>query len=144
MANQEPVFDSPKGWVARHINDYVETDGRKGHLWQGAPTLLVTTRGRKTGKLRRTALIYGRDGDSYVVVGSEGGAKKHPLWYLNLRAEPKVDVQVGPDLFSGRARTANQEERARFWPRMAEIWPDYNNYQKRTSREIPLVIIEPN
>ncbi len=144
MTNQEPVFDSPTGWVARHIKSYVETDGRKGHIWQGVPNLLLTTRGRKTGKLRRTALIYGRDGDRYMVVGSMGGAKNHPLWYLNLRAEPKVDVQVGPDRFSGQARTANEEERARLWPRMAEIWPDYNKYQRRTSREIPLVIIEPD
>lgn len=139
----EPIYDSPKGWVASHINDYLETNGKKGHLWKGVPTLLLTTRGRKTGKLRRTALIYGREGDSYVVVGSVGGAKNHPLWYLNLQAEPQVTLQVGPDVIPGRARTANKDERERFWPRLAEIWPDYDNYQKKTRREIPIVIIEP-
>ncbi|HEX9762294.1 MAG TPA: nitroreductase/quinone reductase family protein, partial [Acidimicrobiia bacterium] len=74
MTPEEKVYDSPRGWVSRHISQYVETDGRKGHRWQGVPTLLLTTRGRKSGKLRRTALIYGGDGDRYLVVASTGGA----------------------------------------------------------------------
>jgi deazaflavin-dependent oxidoreductase (nitroreductase family) len=139
----EKVVDSPSGWVAKHIKEYVETDGEKGHTWQGVPTLLLTMRGRKTGKLRRTALIYGRDGDSYIVVASMGGAPKHPKWYLNLVANPEVEIQVGPKITSGRARTADQDERARLWPKMAEIWPQYDAYQKKTDRQIPIVIIDP-
>jgi deazaflavin-dependent oxidoreductase (nitroreductase family) len=139
----EEVVDSPTGWVARHIKTYVESGGRNGHIWNGVPTLLLTTRGRKTGKWRRTALIYGRDGDSYVVVGSVGGAKRHPMWFLNLRDHHEVELQVGPDTMAGRARVASPEERNRLWPMMAKIWPDYDRYQKKTSRTIPIVIIDP-
>lgn len=85
----EAVHDSPTGWVNRHIEEYVATDGRKGHRWSGVDTLLLTTRGRKSGKLRRTALIYGIDAGNYVVVGSRGGHKYHPAWYLNLVATPR-------------------------------------------------------
>jgi deazaflavin-dependent oxidoreductase (nitroreductase family) len=139
---QEEVLDSPTGWVARHVRRYVETDGRSGHRWNGRQTLLLTTRGRRSGKLRRTALIYGRDGDRYLVVASKGGAPGHPLWYLNLTAQPEVQVQVGADRFSARARPAGPEEKPRLWRLMASIWPDYDRYQKRTSREIPVVILE--
>jgi deazaflavin-dependent oxidoreductase (nitroreductase family) len=142
MASQEEVFDSPRGWVSRHIEEYVETDGRKGHRWHGVPTLLVTTRGRKTGKLRRTALIYGVDGDRYLLVASTGGAVKNPAWYLNLVADPEVLVQVGAEKFKGRARTATTDEKPPLWALMAAIWPDYDNYQTKTEREIPVVIVE--
>lgn len=142
--SQEEVHDSPRRWVSKHINEYVETDGHQGHRWSGVDTLLITTRGRKTGKLRRTALIYGRDDGRYVVVGSNGGAKKHPAWYLNLRREPTVDVQVLGEKFSARASTSKGEERQRLWRIMAQIWPDYDGYQKRTSREIPVVILDPD
>jgi len=137
------VIDSPRGWVASHIRDYVETDGKKGHMWKGAPTLLLTTKGRKTGKLRRTALIYGRHGDGYVVVASIGGAHKHPLWYLNLQSDPVVEIQVGWEKMTGRARTASPEEKPELWAQMVEVWPDYENYQKKTDRQIPVVIIDP-
>jgi deazaflavin-dependent oxidoreductase (nitroreductase family) len=139
---QEEVLDSPTGWVARHVRRYVETDGRSGHRWNGRQTLLLTTRGRRSGRLRRTALIYGRDGDRYLVVASNGGARRHPLWYLNLTAEPEVQVQVGADRFRARARTADAGEKPRLWRLMAEIWPDYDRYQQRTSRDIPVVILE--
>jgi deazaflavin-dependent oxidoreductase (nitroreductase family) len=142
MASNEEVFDSPRGWVARHIRRYVETDGRKGHRWSGVHTLLLTTRGRRTGKLRRTALIYGRDRDRYLVVASRGGAKNHPSWYLNLAENPEVDVQVGGDRFTARASTANAEEKPRLWRSMASIWPEYDRYQATTERDIPVVIIE--
>ena len=79
------VTDSPTGWVAKHVRKYVESDGKKGHRWSGVDTLLLTTRGRSTGKLRRTALIYGEDRGRYIVVASNGGAKTHPHWYQNLR-----------------------------------------------------------
>src|SRR5207247_9760710 len=99
MAQQDDIFDSPTGWVAEHIRRYVETDGTNGHLWRGVPTLLLTTHGRKSGKRRRTALIYGKDGDKYIVVASIGGAPRHPAWYLNLIYHHALDVQVGADQF---------------------------------------------
>jgi deazaflavin-dependent oxidoreductase (nitroreductase family) len=109
---------------------------------RGAPTLLLTTRGRKSGRLHRTALIYGRDGDDYVVVGSDGGSAKHPNWYLNLAENPDVGVQVSADRFAGRARTATARERPALWERMVAIFPQYAEYQQKTTREIPIVIIE--
>jgi deazaflavin-dependent oxidoreductase (nitroreductase family) len=142
MAADEEVLDSPTRWVARHVRRYVETDGRSGHKWNGRNTLLLTTRGRRSGRLRRTALIYGRDGDRYVVVASNGGARNHPHWYLNLTAQPEVQVQVQAERFAAQARTAGAQERPDLWRMMAEIWPDYQRYQKRTGREIPVVILE--
>ena len=142
MAAEEEVLDSPTRWVARHVRRYVETDGRSGQRWNGRNTLLLTTRGRRSGRLRRTALIYGRDGDRYVVVASNGGARNHPHWYLNLTAQPEVQVQVQAERFAARARTTDAQERPRLWRMMAEIWPDYERYQKRTGREIPVVILE--
>jgi deazaflavin-dependent oxidoreductase (nitroreductase family) len=143
MTDQEKVFDSPTGWVAKHIRRYEKTGGRAGHEWNGATTLLLTTRGRKTGKLRRTALIYGRDGDNYVLVASRGGHAHHPSWYLNLVANPEVTVQVRADKFTARAHTATPEEKARLWPLMTSIWPAYDDYQEKTDREIPIVVLEP-
>ena len=142
MKPQEKVYDSPTGWVARHVRGYVETDGRKGHRWSGVSTLLLTTRGRKTGKLRRTALIYGEDRDRYLVVGSKGGAKTHPSWYLNLVEHPEVHLQVGADKFPARARPATAREKPRLWKLMTSIWPEYDRYQARTDRDIPVVILE--
>ncbi|TMB68107.1 MAG: nitroreductase family deazaflavin-dependent oxidoreductase [Chloroflexi bacterium] len=143
MSSQEEVFDSPVGWVADHIRGYVDSEGEKGHRWRGANTLLLTTRGRKSRKLRRTALIYGRDGDHYIVVASKGGAEKHPKWYLNLVVDPAIQVQVGPEKFMARARTASSEEKPALWRLMTSIWPDYDSYQQRTKREIPVVVLEP-
>jgi deazaflavin-dependent oxidoreductase (nitroreductase family) len=142
MAKEEAVFDSPRGWVNQHVRRYVESDGKKGHRWSGVHTLLLTTRGRRTGKLRRTALIYGQDGERYVVVGSQGGAKKHPSWYLNLVANPEVRVQVGAEVFQAHATPATGSKRARLWKVMASIWPEYDRYQTKTTREIPVVILE--
>jgi deazaflavin-dependent oxidoreductase (nitroreductase family) len=105
-------------------------------------TLLLTTRGRRSRKLRRRALIYGEDGDRYVVVGSQGGARKHPSWYLKLIANPEVDVQVGAEKFPARARPASPKEKPRLWRIMTSIWPEYDRYQTRTSRDIPVVILE--
>jgi len=142
MVTEEEVIDSPTGWVAKHVREYVESGGSKGHRWNGVSTLLLTTRGRRTGKLRRTALIYGIDGENYVVVASRGGAAHHPQWYLNLDADPQVRVQVGADEWNGRARAAEDEERERLWQLMAEIWPQYDRYQEKTTRQIPVVVIE--
>ncbi|MFF5171492.1 nitroreductase family deazaflavin-dependent oxidoreductase [Micromonospora sp. NPDC000089] len=143
MATNEQVVDSPEGWVAEHIQRYVETAGADGHEWRpGVFTLLLTTRGRKSGKLRRTALIYGRDGDDYLVVASQGGDPRHPAWYLNLLADPEVEVQVGADRFTARARTATAEEKPRMWRTMTATWPAYDEYQTKTDREIPVVVLE--
>jgi deazaflavin-dependent oxidoreductase (nitroreductase family) len=99
-------------------------------------------RGRRSGKLRRTALIYGRDGDNYVIVASKGGSDQHPSWYRNIMETPIVDVQVSNERFQARARTASAAEKKRLWPVMVEVWPAYEEYQARTSRDIPLVILE--
>src|SRR5688500_15439634 len=142
MANDQ-VQDSPIGWVADHVRRYVESDGADGHEWRGTRTLLLTVTGRTTGLPRRTALIYGQDGDSYVVVASKGGAPKHPLWYRNLAANPRVEVQVGARKFAATARTADAEERTRLWPVMVEAWAPYDDYQRATEREIPVVVLDP-
>ncbi len=143
MYSKEPIIDNPQGFALSHIREYVATDGEKGHLWRGMTTLLLTYRGRKSGKLRRTALIYGRDGANYLVVASNGGAPEHPQWYLNLLENPEVHLQVAADKFAARARTASPEERARLWPIMSKIFPMYNTYQAKAGREIPVVILEP-
>lgn len=144
MSDKQDVVDSPSGWVAEHIRNYVETGGERGHEWKpGVPTLLLTVTGRRTGTRRRTALIYGRSGDAYVVVASKGGAPEHPTWYLNLQADPEVEVQVGAETFTATARTVTGEERERLWDEMARIWPDYRSYAARTDREIPVVVLDP-
>jgi deazaflavin-dependent oxidoreductase (nitroreductase family) len=146
MASKQEIIDSPTGWVKSHIKDYVETDGKKGHRWRGYPTLLLTTRGRKSGKLRRTALIYGQDKGRYLVVASNGGAVKHPLWYFNSLDHPEVEVQVGGQRFRARARAANAREKPRLWRLMNEVYPTYDSYQKRAAkagRVIPVIILEP-
>ena len=139
---KEPVSDSPTGWVAKHVRGYLESDGRKGHRWHGVDTLLLTTRGRTTGKLRRTALIYKKDRGRYIVVASNGGSKGHPSWYQNLVADPHVRLQVADDRFEATATTATSRQKPRLWRLMSEIWPEYDQYQTRTSREIPVVILE--
>lgn len=126
-----------------HVRRYVETGGEVGHLWNGVPTLVLTTTGRTTGVPRSSAMIYGQDGDAYVVIASQGGAPTHPAWYLNLTAEPAVTVQVGPDRFPARARTADGEERVRLWSLMTSVWPSFDVYQSRTDRVIPVVVLEP-
>jgi proline iminopeptidase len=126
-----------------HIRRYEETDGEVGHEWQeGVPTLLLTTKGRKTGQERKLALIYQEDGGNPVVVASAGGAPKHPVWYLNLVETPEVGVQIKAEKFKARARTAEGEERARLWEKLAAVWPDYNEYLKKTDRDIPVVVLE--
>jgi deazaflavin-dependent oxidoreductase (nitroreductase family) len=120
---------------------YLETGGRDGHIWEGVPTLLLTTTGRRSGQARTTPLIYGRAGDDYVVVASRGGAPRHPAWYENLVARPEVQVQVMADRFPARARTATAAEKPALWKAMAAIWPPYEEYQARTEREIPVVVL---
>ena len=126
-----------------HVERYVETDGAEGHDWRnGAPVLILTTTGRRSGEERSTPLIYGRYGDDHLVVASRGGAPAPPAWYLNLSSNPHVTVQVKADRFSARARTATAEEKPTLWETMRTIWPDYDSYQQRTDREIPVVVLE--
>jgi deazaflavin-dependent oxidoreductase (nitroreductase family) len=141
MTANDGVLDSPTDWVAEHIRSYVETGGEDGHLFMGFPTLLLTTLGRRTGTLRRTPLIYGRDGDRYLLVASNGGSARHPAWYLNVAAHPEVTVQVRAETFSARARTATGVERRRLWPVVTEVFPRYEAYQAQTDRELPLVVV---
>ena len=128
---------------AEHVRRYRETDGRLGHRWKrGTSILLLTTVGRRSGEERTTPLIYGHAGDDYVVVASKGGSDEPPGWYVNLRERPEVDVQVRGERFRARARTASPEERQVLWREMASHWPDYDGYQARTRREIPVVVLE--
>ncbi|MEV5828269.1 nitroreductase family deazaflavin-dependent oxidoreductase [Spirillospora sp. NPDC052242] len=125
-----------------HVDRYRETDGAEGHDWQGTVTLLLTTTGRRTGLPRTSPLIYQPEGDAYLVVASNGGADEPPLWYLNLQENPEVQVQVKGDKFTARARTAMPEEKPGFWKKMAATWPQYDEYQTKTDREIPVVVLE--
>ncbi|ADB48702.1 nitroreductase family deazaflavin-dependent oxidoreductase [Conexibacter woesei] len=125
-----------------HVKRYEETDGAEGHEWQGTTSLILTTRGRKSGEERKAALIYQRDGDDLLVVASRGGAPQPPAWFLNLEADPEVGVQVEGDRFTARARTATPEEKPGMWRKMTAVWPDYDTYQTKTDREIPVVVLE--
>jgi deazaflavin-dependent oxidoreductase (nitroreductase family) len=126
-----------------HVKVYRETNGETGYLWNGAPILLLTTTGRTSGQARTSALIFGRDGDDLLLVASQGGAPTHPNWYHNLSANPDVEVQVEGDVFAATARTATDEEKARLWSIMTEVWPNYDSYQERTDRQIPVVVLTP-
>lgn len=144
-------IELPEGlpdFIRDHLKLYLESDGREGHMWQAPglgplPTLLLTTRGRQSGRSRILPLIYGEHEDHYVVVASKGGSPTHPAWYLNLMAEPEVGVQVATDKFRALARTARGDERSSLWERMAQIYPPYNDYQVSAgSREVPVVVLE--
>ena len=126
-----------------HVRAYQETDGAVGYMWNGAPTLLLTTVGRRSGRRRTTPLIFGRDGDDYLVVASVGGLPNHPAWYLNLQSEPAASVQVEDARFDVVARTATEAEKPRLWSVMNGVWPNYDTYQSRTERVIPVVILTP-
>jgi deazaflavin-dependent oxidoreductase (nitroreductase family) len=142
MSTPRPSGSRPPGWQQEHARRYAASGGQDGHIWEGVPTLLLTTTGRRSGQSRTTPLIYGRAGDHYVIVASRGGAPAHPGWYENLSAKPEVHVQVMADRFAARARTASAAERAGLWKTMAAIWPPYDEYQAKTTRQIPVVILE--
>jgi len=140
------------GWMADHANQYISSGGTDGHMYKitrpGVPeltvrSLLLTTTGRKSGEKFVFPLFYGNDGDSYIVVASKGGAPQHPGWYRNLLANPDVDVQVGTAKLKARARTATGAERTRLWVKALEFWPPYAEYQQKTEREIPVVLLDP-
>jgi deazaflavin-dependent oxidoreductase (nitroreductase family) len=126
-----------------HVEQYRATNGEEGHDWQGTQTLLLTTTGRKSGEPRTTPLIYGRRGDDYLVVASQGGADTAPAWHLNLEKDPEVELQVKDKLFKAHARDATPEEKPELWKTMTAEWPAYDDYQKRTDREIPVVVLTP-
>jgi deazaflavin-dependent oxidoreductase (nitroreductase family) len=138
-----PVTDAESLFGDEHVRRYRETDGEVGHIWRlGSKILLLTTRGRSTGEPRTAPLIYENAGDAYVVVASKGGAPKHPGWYENLARNPEVEVQILGEVFPARARTAAGEERERLWKLAARQWPPYDEYQEKTDREIPVVVLE--
>jgi deazaflavin-dependent oxidoreductase (nitroreductase family) len=144
MSDEETPLDPTIDWVREHLHRYVATDGENGYEWKpGVPTLVLTHRGRRSGKLRRTPLIYGRDGDNYVVVASFGGAPDHPNWYYNLTAEPEVTIQDRGEEMPATARTAEGDEREALWTQMTAVYPPYDQYQEKTSRRIPVVVLEP-
>lgn len=135
--------DSQWDWVAEHARTYLASGGTEGHVNNGVRTLVLATTGRRTGTPRRTCLIYGTSGGEYVVVASKGGAEENPAWFMNLTADPGVGVQVGTRRFTARARVASPAERARFWAQMVEIFPLYDDYARKTDREIPIVLLTP-
>ncbi|MEU1468176.1 nitroreductase family deazaflavin-dependent oxidoreductase [Streptomyces sp. NPDC005761] len=137
--NEAPAQVSPTNWVARQAELYESSGGTKGTTQLGVPCLLLDYVGRRSGALRRTVLMYGRDGDDYLIVGSNGGSDRHPLWYLNLLANPAVDLRVGPERFPAVAETLSAEERERVWPHLVELFPRYAQYRRGTDREIPVV-----
>lgn len=126
-----------------HVEAYRATGGEVGYIWNNATTLLLTTTGRKSGEKKTVPLIFVADGDNYVIIASLGGAPNHPAWYLNLAVEPRVTVQVKDKVFDAVARTAGSAERERLWAKAAEAWPQYDDYQAKTSRQIPVVVLEP-
>src|SRR5256884_7631931 len=146
MTGNEPGYQPPDISLLgeEHIRRYRETDGEVGYLWNGAPTLLLTTTGRHSGEPRTSALIFGRDGDDYLVVASMGGAPRHPSWYLNVTANPAAEIQVRVDRIPVVARTASDDEKPGLWRIMTDVWPNYDVYQTRTDRSIPVVVLSPS
>ena len=140
MTNYIP---SPTGWVADQVKRIEESDGGEGMELRGLPVVLVTNRGRKTGATRKTPLMRVEHEGSYAVVASMGGAPKHPVWYLNAVAHPEVVLQDGPNVREMRAREVHGDEKALWWARALETWPAYRDYQEKTGRVIPVLVLEP-
>jgi deazaflavin-dependent oxidoreductase (nitroreductase family) len=151
MADAKLAPNLPQ-WMIDHANRYTSSGGADGHVYtitppgysqMNVPSLLLTTTGRKSGKKFIFPLFYGEMGNSYIIVASKGGAPEHPGWYRNLLANPEVEVQVGTKKFKARARTASGVERMQLWEKALEFWPPYGDYQKKTEREIPVVVLDP-
>ena len=151
MAKSRPRFMETKSadffikWMSK-INTFLyrRSDGEGfGSNFQGIPVALLTTTGRKSGEPRVSPLYFHRDGDTVAVAASKGGSDRNPMWYLNIKANPKVQVQIKKEVFDLTARDATDEERAKYWPRLVEMYPTYNDYQSWTDRVIPLVVCEP-
>lgn len=127
---------------AEHVRVYRETGGERGFHWHGTTILLLTTTGRKSGERRTTPLIHRTDGERWIVIGSQGGLDVHPAWYLNLDEDPDAEIEVKAETIPVRATTVEGPERERLWKLMTEDWPYYDDYQKRTERQIPVVALE--
>ncbi|GAB2456004.1 nitroreductase family deazaflavin-dependent oxidoreductase [Jatrophihabitans fulvus] len=126
-----------------HVERYEATDGEEGYHWEkGTTILLLHTTGRKSGKDYTHPLIYREWGDAYLIVASKGGAPEAPDWFKNIEKDPTVVVQIKADKFTADARVANAEERPKMWQHMVEVWPDYEDYAKKTDREIPIVVLD--
>lgn len=128
---------------AEHVRVYRETDGETGYMWNGAPILLLTTKGRHSGEQRTTPLIFAQHGDGWGIIASKGGAPQHPAWYLNIQNDPTVQVQVKGDVYEAKAHTAGSPDREQIWADAMKVWPYYDDYQAKTGREIPVVVLEP-
>lgn len=126
-----------------HVRQYEATGGQVGHDWNGTSCLVLRTRGRRSGELRKFPLIYGRDGEDYVIVASRGGSPEHPGWYKNLLAHPDAEIQVRDRVLPVTARTGTAADKARVWPIMTAQWPDYDRYQAATTRDIPVILLRP-
>jgi deazaflavin-dependent oxidoreductase (nitroreductase family) len=137
MADDDDLFGP------QHVRAYRESGGERGYKWRGTEILLLTTTGHKSGEQRTTPLIHRADGDGYVVVASKGGAPDHPTWYKNLEANPDAKIQVKDEEIPVKATTAEGDERERLWGKMNEVWPPYDDYQKKTDRKIPVVRLVP-
>ena len=140
--NEGEYIPSTYDVAANHVERYLATDGEDGYEFHGDNWVIMTTKGRRTGAIRRSPIVKVWDGDRYLAVASMGGAPKHPLWYLNLLANPEVTIQDKGEIHHLIARTATPAEKEELWPVAVAEWPDYENYQKRTERDIPLVICE--
>ncbi len=147
----DPIVEaSTKGWIAQHRDQYLK-DPAAGHLWDSSfaggpgrlPTLLLTTVGAKSGTSSVMPLLYGEVKGAYAIVASKGGAPKHPGWYHNLLAQNVVTVQVADKVVKAKARVTSGDERATIWKQMAAMYPPYTQYQDKTQREIPVVLLEP-
>ena len=126
-----------------HVRAYRESGGEVGYLWNGVPTLLLTATGRRTGRKLTSPLIFARDGDDYLIVASMGGAPRHPSWLLNLQAKPEAEIQVKAETLPVVARVASTTEKPRLWKIVTDVWPNYDVYQSRTDRDIPVVVLSP-
>jgi len=133
---------SPWDFIAEQVHQYEASGGREGGTLEGEPCVILTTRGRHTGKLRKTPLMRVEHDGTYAVVASLGGAPKHPVWYLNVVADPAVTLQDGDQVTDRRARVLTGDEKREWWRRAAEVWPPYDEYQTRTDREIPVILLE--
>lgn len=139
------------GWVTDHLRVYRESGGKEGHLYDASgidprlkivPALLITTKGRRTGQPRTMPVFYGTYNGDYIIIASKGGAQTHAKWYLNLLDDPIAQIQVGPEHFTVKARIAEGEERAKIWKHMLTVYPPYDDYQAKTARKIPVVVLE--
>ncbi len=134
---------SPVEWVREQVAQYEATDGAEGGTMRGKPVIILTTTGAKSGALRKTPLMRVEHDGEYAVIASQGGAPKHPQWYVNILANPVVALQDGPVRQLMHAREATGAERTQWWQRALAAWPDYADYQRRTDRVIPVVVLTP-